>query len=115
MSYTQPFCNKHNFATHIFYKTSNYFYLLIFKLILTNVTKAAKLLKIQRASDDKELVRQIQENPKMLKKIVKPACNVCGSVEYILRGARKRRSMAVANARNINMESGIKPKLAVVK
>ncbi len=51
----------------------------------------------------------------MLKKIVKPACNVCGSVEYILRGARKRRSMAVANARNINMESGIRPKLAVVK
>ena len=51
----------------------------------------------------------------MIKKIVRPACNVNGSVEYILRGARKRRGMAVANARNINMESGIRPKLAVVK
>ncbi len=51
----------------------------------------------------------------MLKKIVKPAHSVCGSVEYILRGARKRRSMAVANAGRINSESGIKPKLAVVK
>ena len=55
------------------------------------------------------------ETSKMLKKIVRPACNVCGSVEYILRGARRRRNMAVANARNINMETGIKPKLAVVK
>ena len=51
----------------------------------------------------------------MLKKLVKPTCNVCVSVEYILRGARKRRSMAVAHARNINTEAGIKPKLAVVK
>ena len=55
------------------------------------------------------------ETSEMLKKIVRPACNVCGSVEYILRGARRRRNMAVANARNINMESGIKPQLAVVK
>ena len=51
----------------------------------------------------------------MLKKIVKPACNVCGSVEYILRGARKRRSMAMAKAREINADAGIKAKLAVVK
>jgi len=55
------------------------------------------------------------ENSGMLKKIVKPACNVCGSVDYILRGARKRRSMAMANAGKINSESGIKPRLAVVK
>lgn len=51
----------------------------------------------------------------MLKKIVSPSCNICDSVEFILRGARKRRNMAVANAREINSESGIKAKLAVVK
>ncbi len=51
----------------------------------------------------------------MLKKIVTPSCNVCDSVEFILRGARKRRSMAMANAREINADAGIKAKLAVVK
>lgn len=51
----------------------------------------------------------------MLKKIVSPSCNVCDSVEFILRGARKRRTLAVANARAINTESGIQAKLAVVK
>ena len=51
----------------------------------------------------------------MLKKIYNPSSNVGDGVVFILRGARKRRNMAVANARNINMESGIKPKLAVVK
>jgi len=51
----------------------------------------------------------------MLKKIVKPACNVCGSVEYILRGARKRRSMALMNARAVNADAGIQAKLVAVK
>ena len=74
-----------------------------------------KYLKISRGFADIKEVIQTNGDLEMLKKIVKPACNVCGSVEYILRGARKRRNMAVANARNINIESGIKPKLAVVK
>ena len=74
-----------------------------------------KYLKISKGFADIKDVIQTNGDLEMLKKIVKPACNVCGSVEYILRGARKRRNMAVANARNINMESGIKPKLAVVK
>ena len=51
----------------------------------------------------------------MLKKIVTPSCNVCDSVEFILRGARKRRSMAVASAKNINADAGIKTGLAAVK
>ena len=51
----------------------------------------------------------------MLKKIVSPSCNVCDSVEFILRGARKRRNMAVSSAKNINADAGIQTGLATVK
>ena len=51
----------------------------------------------------------------MLKKIVSPSCNVCDSVEFILRGARRRRSMAIASAKSINADAGIKTGLADVK
>ncbi len=51
----------------------------------------------------------------MLKKIVTPSCNVCDSVEFILRGARKRRSMAMANAKMINADAGIQARLVAVK
>ena len=51
----------------------------------------------------------------MLKKIVTPSCNVCDSVEFILRGARRRRSMAIASAKSINADAGIKTGLAAVK
>ena len=43
----------------------------------------------------------------MLKKIVSPSCNVSDSVEFILRGARKRRQMALGAARMINSDAGI--------
>ena len=36
-------------------------------------------------------------------------------VEFILRGAKKRRAMAVQNAVTINAESGIQVKLQAVK
>ena len=51
----------------------------------------------------------------MLKKIVSPSCNVCDSVEFILRGARRRRSMAIASAKSINADAGIKTGLAAVQ
>ena len=51
----------------------------------------------------------------MLKKIVSPSCNVCDSVEFILRGARRRRSMAIASAKSINADAGIKTGLAAAK
>ncbi len=51
----------------------------------------------------------------MLKKIETPSCNVCDSVEFILRGARKRRSMAITTARSISSDAGIQTKFAVVK
>ena len=51
----------------------------------------------------------------MLKKIVTPSCNVCDSVEFILRGAKKRRTVALAAAREINADAGIKTGLQAVK
>lgn len=51
----------------------------------------------------------------MLKKIETPSCNIYGGVEFILRGAKKRRSMALANARMLNAESGVQQKLVAVK
>lgn len=51
----------------------------------------------------------------MLKKILQPSCNISDSVEFILRGARKRRSMALMNANAINADAGIQGKLRAVK
>ncbi len=51
----------------------------------------------------------------MLKKILIPTCNVADSVEYILRGAKRRRSMAMANAKMINADAGIQARLQAVK
>ena len=51
----------------------------------------------------------------MLKKIVIPTNNTFSGVEFILRGAKKRRSMAQMNARAINADAGIQAKLVAVK
>ncbi len=51
----------------------------------------------------------------MIKKIEQPTSNINESVEFILRGARKRRSMALMNARAINADAGIQAKLVAVK
>ena len=41
--------------------------------------------------------------------------NTSESVEFILRGAKKRRSMAIAGAKMINAELGFNPKLIAIK
>ncbi len=51
----------------------------------------------------------------MLKKIVSPSCNICDSVEFILRGARKRRQLALTSAKIINADAGIQTGLRAVK
>lgn len=51
----------------------------------------------------------------MLKKIVTPSCNVADSVESIIRGAKRRRSMALANAKMVNADAGIQARLHSVK
>ena len=51
----------------------------------------------------------------MLKKIVNPTNNTFSGVEFILRGAKKRRDMAISNAVTINSETGVQVKLKAVK
>jgi len=51
----------------------------------------------------------------MLKKINNPSNNMFSGVEFILRGAKKRRAMAISNAVAVNAENGIQVKLQAVK
>lgn len=51
----------------------------------------------------------------MLKRIVNPTNNTFSGVEFILRGAKKRRAIAVSNAVTVNSETGIQVKLQAVK
>ena len=51
----------------------------------------------------------------MLKKITTPNNSRSESVELILRGAKKRRMMAYANASEVNSDAGVKANLGAVK
>lgn len=51
----------------------------------------------------------------MLKKLITPSSNTFSGVEFILRGAKKRRTMAISNAIAVNTETGIQVKLQTVK
>ena len=51
----------------------------------------------------------------MLKKQTAPTSNVAEGVEMILRGAKKRRSMAIASARMINAEMGVNARLIALQ
>ena len=51
----------------------------------------------------------------MLKRLSIPTNNTFSGVEFILRGAKKRRAMAVSNAVAVNAENGIQTKLQAVK
>lgn len=51
----------------------------------------------------------------MLKKIKSPSSNISESVEFLLRGAKKRRAMALASAKMINSDMGVCSRLVAVK
>lgn len=53
------------------------------------------------------MCKVVERDMYMLKKIEAPTNNIYGGVEFILRGAKKRRSMALATARMLNSEAGI--------
>ena len=59
------------------------------------------------------LLERIKQD--MLKKIANPTNNTFRGVEFILRGAKKRRAMAISNAVTVNNETGIQIKLQAVK
>lgn len=50
-----------------------------------------------------------------MKKITTPSHNRCESVELILRGAKKRRTMAYSVAAEVNSNAGIKANLRAIK
>lgn len=51
----------------------------------------------------------------MLKKITTPNNSRSESVELILRGAKKRRTLAYTNANTVNSDAGIKANLSAVR
>ena len=51
----------------------------------------------------------------MFRKTNTAKANINEGVEFILRGAKKRRSMAIASAKMINAELGFNPKLIAIK
>ncbi len=83
----------------------------ICKFYLTNT-------KVKKKYADKNITRRTdyrKGQKDMLKKITTPSNNTFTGVEFILRGAKKRRTMAVSNAVAVNAESGIQIKLQAVK
>lgn len=51
----------------------------------------------------------------MIKKTSKPTSNISDGVAFLLRGAKKRRSMAIASAKMINSDIGLTSKLIAIK
>lgn len=51
----------------------------------------------------------------MMKRMMIPTTNVSEGVDFLLRGARKRRSMAIASVRQINTDIGVNLRLVAVK
>ncbi len=51
----------------------------------------------------------------MKTKIIIPTSNISEGVEFFLRGARKRRSMAIASVRQVNTDIGVNLRLVAVK
>ena len=51
----------------------------------------------------------------MKKQIIVPTSNISDGVEFFLRGAKKRRAMAIASVRQVNTEMGVNLRLVAVK
>ena len=51
----------------------------------------------------------------MKKQVIIPTSNISEGVEFFLRGAKKRRSMAIASVRQVNAVIGVSLRLVQVK
>ncbi len=51
----------------------------------------------------------------MNKRIIVPTSNISEGVEFFLRGAKKRRAMAIASVRQVNTDIGVNLRLVAVK
>lgn len=50
-----------------------------------------------------------------MNKVIVPTSNISQGVEFFLRGAKKRRAMAMASVREVNSEIGVNLKLVSAK
>lgn len=50
-----------------------------------------------------------------MNKLIVPTSNISQGVEFFLRGAKKRRAMAMASVREVNSEIGVNLKLVSAK
>lgn len=57
----------------------------------------------------------LRKDVRMLKRIEKPTSNTSSCVEFILRGAKKRRTMAISEAMRVNASTGVQTELRAVK
>ncbi len=51
----------------------------------------------------------------MKTRIIVPTSNISEGVDFFLRGAKKRRSMAIASVRQVNANVGVNLRLVAVK
>ena len=51
----------------------------------------------------------------MKQKLIVPSSNVSEGVDFFLRGAKKRRSMAIASVRKVNSDIGVNLRLVAVR
>lgn len=51
----------------------------------------------------------------MKNRMIIPNSNISEGVEFFLRGAKKRRSMAIASVRQVNADVGVNLRLVAVK
>lgn len=51
----------------------------------------------------------------MNNKLIIPTSNISEGVEFLLRGAKKRRAMAIASVREINADIGVNLRLVAAK
>ena len=72
----------------------------------------SKNIKVFQKNADKY---NTERKNSMLKRIEKPTNNTSSCVEFILRGAKKRRTMAIAEAVRVNATTGVQTELRAVK
>lgn len=58
---------------------------------------------------------EITKANKMKNRVIIPTSNISEGVEFFLRGAKKRRSMAIASVRQVNTDIGVNLRLVSVK
>ena len=76
------------------------------------LTNTRKILKFSCLFADKHYV--VKRGNEMIKKLKVSENNISSCVEFLLQGAKKRRAMAISNAKTMSSDMGIKAKLVAL-